>query len=145
MRSGITIVAGLLAGVVVAVGILAAFVLLGPDPVGLRPTPAPTVVATASPSLAASVAPSSSAGSAGPLAGSAGPSAGSAGPSGSAAAASPGPSASGEASQIGFDVDQPAPAIIVAQVGGGTIDLSNIRDAMAAALTKILPGVIVTP
>jgi hypothetical protein len=138
MRSGITILAGLLAGVVVAVGILAAFVFLGPDPIGLRPTPGPTVAATASPSLAASVAPSSSAGSAGP-------SAASAGPSGSAAGTSPAPSASGEASQTGFHVGQPAPPLVVAQLGGRTIDLSNLRDAMAAALTKILPGVTVTP
>jgi hypothetical protein len=49
MRSGVTIVAGLLAGVLVAFGILAALVFVGPDPVGLRPTPSPS----AEPSLVA--------------------------------------------------------------------------------------------
>src|SRR4051794_3694537 len=135
MRSGITILAGLLAGVVVAVGILAAFVFLGPDPVGLRPTPGPTVAATAS--LPPSLAPSAS------MAESASPSSAASAPV-SPSAPSLAPSASGEASQTGFHVGQPAPPLVVAQLGGGTIDLSN-RDAMAAALTKIVPRVTVAP
>jgi thiol-disulfide isomerase/thioredoxin len=115
MRSGVTIVAGLLAGVLVAFGILAALVFVGPDPVGLRPTPSPSaqpsLVAVASPSLSPSA-------SASGLVASGGPS-GSAGPGGSAS-----PS---EASQAGFHVGETAPPLVVPQLGGGTIDLANLR------------------
>jgi len=106
MKTGITIVAGLLAGVLVAVGVLAAFVLVGPDPVGLRPTPSP------SPSVAPSVAPSASP--------SVAPSA-SIVPSPSAA-----PSGSGPV-QAGFHVGEPAPPLVVSQLGGGTIDLASLK------------------
>ena len=60
MRSGATILAGLIAGVLVALGLLAAFVFVGPDPVGLRPTPRPSAAPSpiASPSTRPSVAPS---------------------------------------------------------------------------------------
>jgi len=61
MKAALTILAGLVVGILVAVGILAAFVFVGPDPVGLRPTPAPTLVPSAAPSPSASVAPSPSA------------------------------------------------------------------------------------
>jgi peroxiredoxin len=117
MRSGVTIVAGLLAGVLVAFGILAALVFVGPDPVGLRPTPspsaAPSLVAVASPSLSPSPAASASAapGSGAPC--------GSAGLGGSAA-----PS---DASQAGFHVGETAPPLAVSQLGGGTIDLADLR------------------
>jgi peroxiredoxin len=105
MKTGVSILAGLLAGVLVAVGILAAFVFVGPDPVGLRPTPAPTLVPSAAPTASSSVAPASAAAS---------PSVG-AGASGSI---DPG---------AAFHIGQPAPALIVPQVGGGTIDLSSLR------------------
>ncbi|HEY8845841.1 MAG TPA: hypothetical protein VIM24_04215 [Candidatus Limnocylindrales bacterium] len=95
MKTGGAILAGLLAGVLVAAGVLAAFVFVGSDPIGLRPTPSPTVAATASPSA------------------SAGPSAGA--PTGS------------DAGQTGFHIGEPAPPLIVAQLGGGTIDLSTLR------------------
>jgi cytochrome c biogenesis protein CcmG, thiol:disulfide interchange protein DsbE len=103
MKTGVAIVAGLLAGILVAAGVLVAFVFVGPDPVGLRPTPSPTVVAIASPSASAT------------------------------ASVSPGPSASGsvpsgsESSQTGFHVGEPAPALVVPQLGGGTIDLSTLK------------------
>ena len=48
MKTGVSILAGLIAGVLVAVGVLAAFVFVGPDPVGLRPTLAPTLLPSAS-------------------------------------------------------------------------------------------------
>jgi cytochrome c biogenesis protein CcmG/thiol:disulfide interchange protein DsbE len=106
MKTGVSILAGLLAGVLVAVGILAAFVFVGPDPVGLRPTPAPTLLpsatATASPSVVA-VSPGVS------------PSA-----PGSSASASVDPGAA-------FHVGQPAPALVVPQVGGGTIELASLK------------------
>ena len=103
MKTGLAILAGLLAGVLVAVGVLAAFVFVGPDPIGLRPTPTP----------APSVAPPPSA--------SASPSASTA-PSGS----SPVPSGSGEV-QTGFHVGEGAPALVMAQLGGGTIDLASLQ------------------
>jgi len=66
MKSALAIIAGLLVGVIVAAGILAAFVFVGPDPVGLRPTPSssvapsPSASASASPSVSPSIAPSPS-------------------------------------------------------------------------------------
>ena len=57
MKTALTIVAGLLTGVLVAVGVLAAFVFAGPDPVGLRPTPSPTVTASPIPSPSAAASP----------------------------------------------------------------------------------------
>jgi peroxiredoxin len=108
MKTGISILAGLLAGVLVAVGVLAAFVLVGPDPVGLRPTPSPTLVPSvaAPPSASPSVAPSASPS----LAPSASPS--------EAASGSPG---------TAFRIGQPAPPLVVSQVGGGTIDLATLK------------------
>jgi cytochrome c biogenesis protein CcmG, thiol:disulfide interchange protein DsbE len=109
MKTGATILAGLLAGVLVAGGILLAFVFVGPDPVGLRAPPAPTLIPSAAP------APPPETASAGP----------SAAPSGSAAVAgSPGGSVDPSAA---FHVGQPAPVLVVPQVGGGMIDLATLR------------------
>jgi hypothetical protein len=58
MKTAVTILAGLVSGVVVAVAILAAFVFVGPDPVGLSPTPSPSAIPSASPSPVASPSPS---------------------------------------------------------------------------------------
>jgi hypothetical protein len=66
MKSALAIIAGLLVGVLAGAAILAAFVFVGPDPVGLRPTPSPSAVPSevvaASPSTvqSPSVAPSAS-------------------------------------------------------------------------------------
>jgi cytochrome c biogenesis protein CcmG, thiol:disulfide interchange protein DsbE len=113
MRTGVAILTGLLAGVLVAAGVLAAFVFVGPDPIGLRPTPSPTF------SLEPSVSPSASA----VASGSATPSGSAPAPSGSGA---PAPSGSG-AVQAGFHVGEQAPALSVPQLGGGTIDLTALR------------------
>lgn len=107
MKTGIAILAGLFAGVVVAVGILAAFVFVGPDPVGLRPTPSPSVAPSPSIAPSASAAPSLVA------------------PSGSPAASGLVPS--GANPGAAFHVGQHAPPLVVPQVGGGTIDLSLLR------------------
>jgi cytochrome c biogenesis protein CcmG, thiol:disulfide interchange protein DsbE len=125
MKTGISILAGLLAGVLVAAGVLAAFVFVGPDPVGLRPTTAPTLVppsAAASPSVGIqSPAPSTACGSpAATGAASGAPGAGCV----PAPSDSPVPSADPGAA---FHIGQPAPALVVPQVGGGTIDLTNLR------------------
>jgi hypothetical protein len=61
MKSALAIIAGLLVGVLAAAAILAAFVFVGPDPVGLRPTPSPSAAPSeivASPSIAPSASPS---------------------------------------------------------------------------------------
>jgi thiol-disulfide isomerase/thioredoxin len=103
MGSRLSIVAGLLAGLLVAAALLVAFVFVGPDPA--RPTPAPSGSGTAeesSPSPAASVsAPASVAGS----------------------PASPGASTATE----NFHVGQAPPPLAVPQVGGGEIDLAALR------------------
>jgi peroxiredoxin len=103
MKTGVSILAGLGAGILVAVLLLAAFVFVGPDPVGLRPTPAPTLLPSASPTP--SVEPSVVA----------------------SASAAPSPGAPSDAVQDGFHVGEMAPPLVVAQVGGGTIDLATLR------------------
>ena len=105
MKTGFTILAGLLVGVLAAAGILAAFVLVGPDPVGLRPTPAPTLVPVSPSPVVASPSPSLAL------------------PSGSPLASAPGSVDPG----VAFHIGQPAPALAVPQLGGGTIDLVNLR------------------
>ena len=117
MKSAVTILVGLLAGVAVAAAVLAAFVFVGPDPVGLRPTPAPTLIA--SPPLAGPSGAGASPAISGP------PGGGSGVPSGSGPA--PGSPAPSTGDQAAFRVGQPAPALVVRQVGGGQIDLSNLR------------------
>ena len=113
MKTAATILAGLLAGILVASGVLAAFVFVGPDPVGLRPTPSPSVAPSHSPSPSPSASPSPRASP-------------SVGPSGSPAA-SPSPSAGGSGGATAFHIGEAAPALSVTQLGGGTIDLANLK------------------
>jgi thiol-disulfide isomerase/thioredoxin len=106
MGSRISIVAGLLAGLLAAGALLVGFVFVGPDPV--RPTPSPSASDVAvSPAATRS-----------PAAG---------GPSSSASAAPPSGSPGGSAVTENFHIGEPAPALLVPQVGGGTIDLSTMR------------------
>ena len=105
----LSILAGLLAGVAVALLVLGGIVAFAPEP-GASPTPAPlpsASIGTAAPSLSivASPSPSASGGS---------PTSSPSQPGGSAVA---GP----------FHVGEPAPELVVPQVGGGTIDLTNLR------------------
>ena len=103
MGSRLSIAAGLVAGVVVAFVLLVAFIFVGPDP----GRPRASIAASADPGIAAS---SSPAATAVPSGGS--PSAGASGGSGEIA---------------NFHIGQPAPALIVPQVGGGTIDLTVLK------------------
>ena len=113
MGPRLSIAAGLTAGALLALAILAGIVLLGPavPPPGVpgSPTasPAPSVGATASagPSAAASGSPGAS------------------GPSGAPATAAP----SGSAGETAFHIGEEAPALVVPQVGGGTIDLASLK------------------
>jgi cytochrome c biogenesis protein CcmG, thiol:disulfide interchange protein DsbE len=111
MSSRLSILAGLLAGVLVAVVVLGGILYLAPEP-GAAATPAPQpsiAIGTPSPSPSPSVAASPSAPGA------------SASPSGSASPSS--------GSSLGglFHVGEVAPALSVPQVGGGTIDITNLR------------------
>jgi peroxiredoxin len=100
----LSIVAGLVAGIATAALLFGGLLLLTPDLApALTPAPQPSLVASASPAVspppAAGASPSSDA---------------------------PGPSASVDPDAL-FMVGQPAPALVVPQVGGGTIDLTNLR------------------
>jgi thiol-disulfide isomerase/thioredoxin len=105
MSPRLAVLAGLLSGILVAALVLGGIFALAPEGAALVPTPSPQP----SPSVAV---PSPSAS-----------------PSGSASAsplisASPGASASGSAL---FGIGQPAPTLVVPQVGGGTIDLAALK------------------
>jgi cytochrome c biogenesis protein CcmG/thiol:disulfide interchange protein DsbE len=105
----LSILAGLLAGVAVALLVLGGILAFAPEP-GAAPTPAPQPsgsigIASASPSVPAA-SPSAS---------------GSGSPSVSAS-----PSSGSSAAGL-FHVGEQAPALSVPQVGGGTIDITNLR------------------
>ena len=104
MWSRLSIVAGLLAGIATAALVLGGIVAFTPDPV-------PSATPVPDPSLAVA-SPTTSAAASGPL-----------------ASASPGASGPGATEDPGaiFMVGQPAPPLVVPQVGGGTIDLANLR------------------
>lgn len=104
----LSIVAGLLTGVAAAALVLGGILFLAPVP-GAAPTPPPSA------SLAVEPAPGSS-----PSASASASTSTSAGPSPSASAGSAEPGAA-------FHVGEPAPALVVPQVGGGTIDLANLK------------------
>lgn len=107
MRPRLSIVAGLFAGIAVAILALGGIVAFAPDQTPAA-TPIPTFVASSSPSVAPSVAVASA----------------------SAPASGPGASASADASEDPgalFHIGEAAPALVVPQVGGGTIDLANLR------------------
>ncbi len=109
------IAAGLLAGVGVAAILLLSLLVLAPEPVAPA-TPAPSI-AQASGSSASSSQPSVTASSGGSGPATAGATAASAGTTASA----------GASSGAGFHVGEPAPRLVVPQVGGGTIDLAALR------------------
>jgi thiol-disulfide isomerase/thioredoxin len=101
MSPRVTILTGLLAGVVAATALLGGILAFAPEPAAeatpvpsvaiATPTPEPTPMPSAAPSTSASVAPS------------------------------------GSATGGLFGVGAPAPILVVPQVGGGTIDLANLR------------------
>jgi cytochrome c biogenesis protein CcmG, thiol:disulfide interchange protein DsbE len=100
MRGALAILAGFVLGVVAAGLLLGGILAFAPDPAPPA-TPAPSV-AVVLPTATPSASPDQSA----------------------AASASPGASASGSAP---FHVGERAPALSVPQVGGGTIDLANLK------------------
>jgi cytochrome c biogenesis protein CcmG/thiol:disulfide interchange protein DsbE len=100
----LSILAGTVAGILVAALILGSIVAFAPEP-GPSATPIPTIVPSASAAEPSASAPSASASSS---------------PDASSATGSEGPGAL-------FHVGEPAPPLVVPQVGGGTIDLANLR------------------
>jgi thiol-disulfide isomerase/thioredoxin len=103
----ISIIAGLLTGVAAAALVIGGIIVLAPEP-GAAPTPPPQPSASLGLDATASPTPVFSAGASG-------------GPSPSAGA-----SPSGDGGQA-FHVGETAPALVVPQVGGGVIDLMNLR------------------
>ncbi len=112
MSSRVWVLAGALSGVVAGLAIMAAIVALGPEPSIALATPVPSAAGrvSGSPAPGASLGPSTTA--------TAAPGAGSPLPSGAAS-----PAATRSVMHIG----QPAPVLAVTQVGGGSIDLAELR------------------
>ena len=98
----LSIVAGLLAGIAVAGLVFGGILFLGPGPAGL---PSPTASAVVSPSPGASASET---------------------PVTTATATATGTATASPASGP-FHIGEVAPALVVPQVGGGTIDLANLR------------------
>ncbi len=110
MWSRLSILAGLLTGIVAAILVLGAIVAFAPAP-GANPTPPPAPsgsLGLASASPVTSPSPASPSPSSGPS---------------DLVSGSPAPSGSASL----FHVGEPAPALVVPQVGGGTIDLANLK------------------
>jgi cytochrome c biogenesis protein CcmG, thiol:disulfide interchange protein DsbE len=136
----LSIVAGLVAGVAVAGMVFGAIVLLGPAPTApvaaATPSPSPVTAAGGSASPGASASAASATASAvssagipspspsGSVAPSNGPSSPATAPSGSAGPSSS-PAASPSAETL-FHIGEPAPALKLPKVGGGTIDLASL-------------------
>jgi peroxiredoxin len=104
MRASLSVLAGLVLGVAVAGLVLGVILAVAPEPVLSTPTPTPPPIAIATPTPSPSAVPS---------------------PSGGSGAPSVAPSSSGSAAP--FHIGERAPALSVPQVGGGTIDLANLR------------------
>ncbi len=104
MSARLSVIAGLLAGALAALLLAGGLVAFWPENelATARPSPATSPTATAARPTAAAT-----------------PSA----PAGSASAAPP----SGSATSANFHVGEPAPPLVVAQVGGGTIDLAALK------------------
>jgi cytochrome c biogenesis protein CcmG, thiol:disulfide interchange protein DsbE len=104
----LSILAGLLAGVAAAALVIGGILVLAPEPgAAATPLPQPSVSLPVLPSMSPSVAAGAS------------PSAGASGSAGS--------STDPSSAAAHFHVGEPAPALVVPQVGGGTIDLTNLR------------------
>lgn len=116
------ITAGLVTGIIAGAAVLGGILLLAPVP---PPPESPTPTPTAAPASPSPMGPSPSATAPSPV-----PSP-SAAPASASPAASPAgsPEASPDASggDTSFGVGEPAPALVVPQVGGGTIDLATLR------------------
>jgi cytochrome c biogenesis protein CcmG, thiol:disulfide interchange protein DsbE len=106
----LSILAGLLAGIAAAALVIGGILAFAPEPgAAVTPPPQPSASLTVLPSLTPSPPPSTSASAS----------------SGASPSGSPGASASGSAAV--FHVGETSPVLVVPKVGGGTIDLANLR------------------
>ena len=105
MRAILSIVAGLVVGVVAAGLLLGGILVLTPEPPPPSAAAPSAAIASSTPSPTASGTPSATA----------------------ATSASASPAASASAADAPFHVGQPAPPLVVPQVGGGTIDLASLK------------------
>lgn len=122
LRGLVPILVGIAAGTVLVVWAIGALVAMAPDPASRTPLPTATPVPVPSPTPPPP--PSSPGGSLSPGASLSG-APGSPGPAGSpVASGSVGPSASPE---VGLDVGDLAPPLVVDRIGGGSIDLAALR------------------
>jgi cytochrome c biogenesis protein CcmG/thiol:disulfide interchange protein DsbE len=104
----LSILAGLLAGVAAAALVIGGILFLAPEPgAATTPPPQPSASLTVLPSLLPTASPSAS-------------------PSATASGSS-GPSSNPSSAAALFHIGEPAPALVVPQVGGGTIDLASLR------------------
>jgi thiol-disulfide isomerase/thioredoxin len=104
MSARATVVVGVLTGALAAVVLIAVLIAFGPNPTpGVTPSPAGPSAPPSAPPSRPGASPS------GPIAGPSAPLT---------------PGASGSAA---FHIGEPAPPLVVAQVGGGTIDLAALR------------------
>ena len=104
----LSILAGLMAGVAAAALVIGGILFLAPEPgAATTPPPQPSASLTVLPSLLPTASPSAS------------PSA--------TASGSGGPSSDPSSAAALFHIGEPAPALVVPQVGGGTIDLASLR------------------
>jgi cytochrome c biogenesis protein CcmG/thiol:disulfide interchange protein DsbE len=97
MRGLLTIVAGLVVGIAAAGLLLGGILALTPEPPPPSAAPPSAAIVSATSSPTASIAPSAS------------------------------PAASASAPDAPFHAGQPAPPLVVPKVGGGTIDLANLK------------------
>jgi thiol-disulfide isomerase/thioredoxin len=131
MWSRLAIVAGLLAGVAVAAGVLGGILVAGPAPTApppeayASPSPSPSPAAPsatiATPTASATATPST----ASPSASGFGVPGGSLAPSGSAAPSGSGAPTASPATL--FHIGEKAPALVLPKVGGGTINLADLK------------------
>ena len=105
MRAILSIVAGLVVGVVAAGLLLGGILVLTPEPPPPSAAAPSAAIDSSTPSPTASGTPSATA----------------------ATSASASPAASASAADAPFHVGQPAPPLVVPQVGGGTIDLASLK------------------
>lgn len=131
----LSIVLGLVAGIVVAAIALGALLAYGPDPTipvaVVSPTPTLSIAPPSDSSSPSTSATASETASASPSLSASPGGIGDPGESGSPATSAtpvptPTPTPTGAAAAL-FHVGQPAPALVVPKVGGGTIDLSTLK------------------
>jgi thiol-disulfide isomerase/thioredoxin len=100
MPNRLPVAAGLVSGILVAALVIGGIVAFAPEPIAAEPSPTASPAPTVNPSASASPSPDG---------------------------VSAEPSVPSGAIVTGFHIGEPAPPLVVPQVGGGTIDLAALR------------------